>query len=175
MEPAQELISRQLSRPLFVGGTAHASVHGRPVSATFYRPLRSFYDDICAALRFLDLNGLVSLTDSAEGEKFVVGSGLGLTGRFTANLCYTRLRNLMFGDITAVDPDTSSIPNIVLLSTTNGQPETVMVGELKTLWTVNLERFPPSLANSKVGATCLIGRFPYPAVCAKLTVSQGKR
>lgn len=44
-----------------------------------------FYEDILAALEGLDLSDLISLTDSLENERFLVGNELGLTSRFKTN------------------------------------------------------------------------------------------
>lgn len=71
-----------------------------------------FYEDILAALEGLDLSDLISLTDSLENERFLVGNELGLTSRFDWNVCgavskalsVSTQRNICFGDLHCVNP-----------------------------------------------------------------------
>lgn len=67
----------------------------------------NFEQEILTACQSHGLSGNVSLTDSLEGEKFIVRNKLGLTDQFTWNVCdavikallVTTLSHLHFGDI----------------------------------------------------------------------------
>ena len=156
MEPARDLLARPLPHLLHDGGTENPSAHGSPVSATFFAPWPSFYDDIRIALQSMDLNGQVSLIESRIGERYLTGNELGLTTRFARNLCdpvsealsVTNMRDIMFGDIHSVRKTTMEIPDLVMVKLVNPeQPnrETtilVLVGDMKTYWTLELELYP---------------------------------
>lgn len=166
MEPARVLIARAAPAVLFDQGTVSPSIHGEAVSSSFFYPWTSFVADIMQALSTLDLSGQVSLSDSAEGEKYMVGNELGLTGRFAKNVCdpvtkalsVTRLRNLFFGDIQCVRLNPTLIPDVVLLSTENpGLPRrdntaAIATGEIKTFWTFDLENYRLSAGSEDLTA-----------------------
>src|SRR5699024_11799487 len=87
MEPARDLLARPLPHILHDGGTENPSVHGSPVSAAFFAPWTSFYEDVRVALQSMDLSGQVSLIESRNGERYLTDNELGLTARFVRNLC----------------------------------------------------------------------------------------
>ncbi|ODM23371.1 hypothetical protein SI65_00960 [Aspergillus cristatus] len=137
METVSQLLSRPL--PLSTGRTAHVRLS----------QIRSFLYVLqtCAAL---DLTGLVPITDDAS-EDFIVGSELGLTGRFAKNLCdgvskalsTTTLRHIKFGDYQASEPRIENkIPDVVMLSMPGCQ--SVAILEFKPWWGVRLESYPIS-------------------------------
>jgi len=169
MEPARDLLARPLPHILYDGGTKSPSIDSSPVSATFFAPWPSFYEDVRVALQSMDLDGQVSLIESRNGERYLTGNEPGLTTRFVRNLCdpvsealsVTHLRQVMFGDVYSIRKTTMEIPDLVMVKLVNPeQPnrETtilVLVGEMKTWWTLELELFPVSspaedLQNSSV-------------------------
>jgi hypothetical protein len=86
MEPAEDLLSRAVPQLYFAGGTHELSVSDERLCASYMHIWPNFTDEILRSFHQLDLSGLVNFTDSREGEKFLVGSELGLTGRFTQNI-----------------------------------------------------------------------------------------
>lgn len=158
MEPARDLLARPLPHLLYDGGTESPSIHGSPVSATFFTPWPSFYENVHVALQSMNLDEPVSLIESRNGEHYLTGSEPGLTARFVRNLCdpvsealsVTHLHDIMFGDIHSVRRTTTEIPDLVMVKLVNPeQPNRatttlVLVGEMKTWWTLELELFPVS-------------------------------
>lgn len=103
-----------------------------------------------AVSQTLDLTAEVSLTDSAEGEKYVVGNELGLTARFVANVCdpvakalsVTSEGHVRFGDIQAVKLGPTSFPGVTLLGLGSENTSLLALVELKPFWTFTLEQYP---------------------------------
>lgn len=165
MKLARDLLARPLPHILHDRGTESPSVHSTPVSAAFFAPWTSFYEDVRVALQSMDLNGQVSLIESRNAERYLTGNELGLTTRFVRNLCdpvsealsVTHLRQVMFGDIHSIRTTTMEIPDLVMVKLVNPeQPnrETttlVLVGEMKTWWTFELEQFPVSSPAEELG------------------------
>lgn len=154
MESASDLIARKLPPLLHIRGTrpTDPSVSHESVSATLLHIWPNFLEDVVTACRSVNLSGQISLTDSAEEEKFAVGSARGFAGRVVNNLCspvakalsVTPLSNLRFGDAQAVK-DTVGLPDVVafLLRNTNTSPPNeqgvlIMAGELKPSWNLTL-------------------------------------
>ncbi|EHA21124.1 hypothetical protein ASPNIDRAFT_123131, partial [Aspergillus niger ATCC 1015] len=107
-------------------GTSTASITSESVSARFLREWNNFNE-----------------------ETFAVGSGLGLTGRFSKHICdavtkalsVTSLSHLRFGDYQTIRPfESDKIPNLVML--TVPRHKILLGGEIKTFWTVFLEDYP---------------------------------
>lgn len=171
MEQSLDLISRRLPELLFKGGTTNPSTSNERVSAHFMHLWPRFCEDVLLHTRSLDLSGLISVTDALEGEGFVVGNELGLTGRFSHNvlgavtkaLSTTEFSNLCFGDVHSANPGSTVFPGVVMLGLMPEptRPELLAVGELKTFWTLELERFP-------VDAPVAVRRFLEPHIGAYL-------
>lgn len=176
MEPAHDLLARRLPNLRFDGGTTHPSLHGNPVSATLFHRWASFTTDIQNALENLDLTLEVTLTDSGEGEQYIVGNELGLTARFVGNVCVpvakalsvTSRHGLTFGDIQFISPDPAAIPDVVIFdSPTPHSPDgsrkrMVATGKVKTFWTFRLEDFPiGATAEELQGLEVPIGKSTY--------------
>ena len=120
------------------------------------RPWYSSQDDISVAYKTLDLDGLVSIRDAAEGERYVLGNERGLATRIVGNICdpvttalsVANLSNLRFADIQAASSNPSKTPDVVLLSldrpgaTGRRHMKMLCVGEYKPMWTVDLHDFP---------------------------------
>lgn len=151
METAADLVDRRLPRPLHIRGTTEPSISSERVSASFLHLWPDFLQEILTARQSVDLGGRVSLTDSAEGERFAVGRKLGLAGRVESNLCdpvskalsVTHLSSVRFGDAQAVE-EAFGLPDVVAFLLQNIDPNEqnttlIFVGELKTYWTLNLE------------------------------------
>jgi hypothetical protein len=104
-----------------------------------------------------------------ESEVYVVGSKLGISGRFVRNLCdpvTEALRPLSqtsvrFGDIQALIPTARAVPDIAfgLLGTgfTASYKGIYMVGEYKTPWTVYPDEMIIDCANPDPRLETLIG------------------
>ncbi|PLN77295.1 hypothetical protein BDW42DRAFT_177037 [Aspergillus taichungensis] len=153
METAGDLLARPLPALEFVGGTQHASISKEWISARFLHEWKSFENDIRSALGQLDLSGSVSYTHPPEPDRFVVANELGLTSRFNHHVCdavakalaVTGLHNVRFGDVQAVRPGLTEVPDVVALYSADPtivsreECKLLSVGELKTWWTVSLE------------------------------------
>ncbi|KAJ5939874.1 hypothetical protein N7516_000042 [Penicillium verrucosum] len=149
METAAEVILRPIP-PLTtqINGTRYVSNSSEVISLRFFHEWESFKQDVLEASDSLDLSHPVPYTDDVS-ETYVVGSELGLTGRFSKNVCdpvskvfATCLSHLKFGDYqsSAGPTDTTQVPDITLFNTT-GPPRPAAVGELKSFWTVELEDY----------------------------------
>lgn len=115
--------------------------------------LSSFLTEALSTYNDLDLSTLVSITDDQDlSERFAIGCEPGLTTRFAKHVCdavskvmsvVPGLSHLTFGTYKAAVPtDSKKVPDIVLLLTPNWR--IVLVGELKTYWTVSLQDHPVS-------------------------------
>ena len=149
METVAEVILRPVP-PLTtqINGIRYVSNSSEVISLRFFHEWESFKQDVLEASDSLDLSHPVPYTDDVS-ETYVVGSELGLTGRFSKNVCdpvskvfATCLSHLKFGDYqsSAGPTDTSQVPDITLFNTT-GPPRPAAVGELKSFWTVELEDY----------------------------------
>ena len=146
METASELIERPLPPLIRLGGTTYPSIPTETISARFIHEWQNFESEVLEACDSLDLSRKLSSTD--ETEDWRLGSELGLTGRFakhvgdavTKALSVTELAGVKFGDYQCVEPyDASKVPDMILLEL----PEVaLLVGEMKTYWTLPLERYP---------------------------------
>ncbi|KAJ5800196.1 uncharacterized protein N7518_002264 [Penicillium psychrosexuale] len=149
METAAEVILRPVPPLIQINGTRYVSNSSEVISLRFFHEWQSFKQDVLEASDSLDLSHPVPYTDDVS-ESYVVGSGLGLTGRFSKNVCdpvskvfaTTCLSHLKFGDYqsSARPTDTSQVPDITMFNTTES-PRPAAVGELKSFWTVELEDY----------------------------------
>ena len=149
METAAQLISRTPPQLTQVNGTTRASMSGETVSLQFLQEWINFEQDVLQACSTLNLSQPVPLTDD-RSEDFLVGSELGLTGRFSKHICdavtkalsITNLSNLKFGDYQVLEPTerNKSVPDVIMVDSINST--VVVVGELESFWTVQLERYP---------------------------------
>lgn len=123
MEPASVLLARQLPAVHRIRGTVYPSVHRDVVAVRFMHHWSLFREEVLNALSLVNLTNMVS-GDSSEGDKYVVGNELGLSGRIISNICdpvmrglaATHLSNLCFADIHTALMNPSMIPDVVLLS-----------------------------------------------------------
>ncbi|CAI7607490.1 unnamed protein product [Penicillium glandicola] len=141
METASDLLARPLPILTQENGTYHASNSRTIISVRLFDEWTSFKDEVCHTIQNIDLDGLVPRTD-VIGDTYVVGSELGLTGRFDKHVydavslaCKSAGLALQFGDQQAALPPTEVIPNVVLLQT--GQYRKPI--PLKTFWTVSVD------------------------------------
>lgn len=146
----QETASDLLARPLPIltqeNGTQHPSNSRSMISVRLFHEWTSFKGDVRQIIQNIDLNGLAPCMD-VTGDTYVVGSELGLTGRFDKYVCDAVSLAcksvglpLQFGDRQAALPPTDVIPDIVLLQP--GQyRKTILPIELKTFWTVKLDAY----------------------------------
>jgi hypothetical protein len=147
METASDLLARPLPRLTQEIGTHHPSNSRSIISVRLFYEWTSFKDEVREIIQNLDLNGLVPYTD-VTSDTYVVGSELGLTGRFDKHICdpvslacMSAGLPLQFGDRQAALPPTDVIPDVVLLQP--GQyRKTILPIELKTFWTVRLDAYP---------------------------------
>ncbi|KAJ5817015.1 hypothetical protein N7447_009248 [Penicillium robsamsonii] len=149
METAADVIQRPVPPLTQINGTRYVSNSSEVISLRFFHEWQSFDQDVLEASYSLDLSHPVPYTDDVS-ESYVVGSELGLTGRFCKNVCdpvskvfaNTCLSHLKFGDYqsSAGPTDTSQVPDITMFNTT-GPPRPAAVGELKSFWTVELEDY----------------------------------
>ncbi|PYI10207.1 hypothetical protein BO78DRAFT_306364 [Aspergillus sclerotiicarbonarius CBS 121057] len=147
MEPASQLIMRTPPPLQKLNGTDYPSMSGESISLRFFKEWENFRSDVLQACATVDLSQHVPLTDD-QTENHALGSELGLTGRFSKHICdavskalsVTHLSSLKFGDYQAFSPprEADSVPDVVMLTLPDATP--VAVGELKTYWTVNIER-----------------------------------
>ncbi|RHZ51202.1 hypothetical protein CDV55_100908 [Aspergillus turcosus] len=150
MESARELVERPVPHLNQSRGTTHASISGEDISARFLHEWIGFPRQVLTLCNTLNLDANVSITDDSDtNERYVVGSELGLTGRFSKSICdavakvlsVTELAHLTFGDFqAAAHTDSRDVPDVVLLSLPRSN--VITVGELKTFWTVLLEDYP---------------------------------
>ncbi|KAF9253372.1 hypothetical protein DTO027I6_3417 [Penicillium roqueforti] len=149
METAAEVILRPVPPLIQINDTRYVSNSSEVISLRFFHEWQSFKQDVLEASDSLDLSHPVPYTDDVS-ESYVVGSGLGLTGRFSKNVydpvskvfATTCLSHLKFGDYqsSAGPTDTSQVPHITMFNTM-GPPRPAAVGELKSFWTVELEDY----------------------------------
>ncbi|KAJ5794954.1 hypothetical protein N7457_001553 [Penicillium paradoxum] len=149
METAAQVILRTVPPLTTINGTRYVSNSSEVISLRFFHEWQSFKQDVLEVSDSLDLSHPVPYTDDIS-ESYVVGSELGLTGRFSKNVCdpvskvfaTTGLSHLKFGDYqsSAGPTDTSQVPDITMFNTT-GPPRPAVVGELKSFWTVELEDY----------------------------------
>lgn len=151
MQSAADLLSRPLPILQQQGGTTHASVHSERLSGNHMYEWVGFREQATEILQQFDFSGMVSITDSLEGEKYVVANKLGLTARFIQNVCepinkalsVAGFPSLRFGDVQAVAASDPLFPDAVMLQINSlGQGNLLAVGELKTYWTLRLENMP---------------------------------
>lgn len=153
MEPASALISRPIPRLKQINGTTHTSISSETISASFLHEWTNFKAEVMAACSSLDLSAHVPITDDRDdGERFAVGSELGLTGRFAKHVCdavskvlsVTSLSDFSFGDYQAFEPAYSDkVPDVIMINLPDSKA--VLVVELKSYWTVRLEDYPVNI------------------------------
>ncbi|KAG2002872.1 hypothetical protein GB937_009408, partial [Aspergillus fischeri] len=149
METAAEVNLRPVPPLTQINGTRYVSDSSEVISLRFFHEWKTFKQDVLEASASLDLSHPVPYTDDVS-ESYVVGSTLGLNGRFSKNVCdpvskvfaTTCLSYLKFGDYqsSAGPTDTSQVLDITMFNTT-GPPRPAAVGELKSFWTVELEDY----------------------------------
>lgn len=152
MEPVSLLLQRPIPRLKQSRGTTNVSISGEAILAQFLHEWLDFPQQVstlCNSLN-IDANANVSVTDdSDDNEHFLVGSKLGLAGRFYKHVCdavakalsVTDLAHLAFGDFQATHTD-SGVPDVVLL--TLPRMNVLAGGVLKPFWMVELEEYPVS-------------------------------
>jgi hypothetical protein len=148
MEPLSLLLEGPIPRLKQCRGTTNVSMSGEAISAQFLHEWLDFPQQVSTLCNSpnLDLDANVPVTDdSDDNEHFLVGSKLGLAGRFHKYICdavakalsATDLAHLAFGDFQAAVRTNSDGPDVVLLSLP--RLNVIIVGELKAFWTVDLE------------------------------------
>ncbi|OQE83628.1 hypothetical protein PENNAL_c0031G11923 [Penicillium nalgiovense] len=160
MEPARLQLARPLPHLIQSYGTMHSSVSNDRVALAYMGPWNSFVEEAMNLFQSTQLNHEVPMHN--ESEVYVVGSKLGISGRFIRSLCdpvTEALRPLSqkpvrFGDIQAHIPTARAVPDIAfgLLGAhfTPSNEGIYMVGEYKTPWTVD-DSQGPSLRELFVG------------------------
>jgi hypothetical protein len=152
MESPRELLAREVPNLFKLEGTTSPSVSDETLCATYMHLWTNFETQVRDAVASLNFTDLVSLTDAVEGDSYYVGSELGLTTRFARHICdpvskAMSVTNvpLRFGDLQALRPNPTSIPDVTLAIFQHGTPPSaetatlIAAGELKTWWTVDLE------------------------------------
>lgn len=111
---------------------------------TLFHEWTSFKREVNNAIQRVDLTHPVPCTND-NLDQYVVGSKLGLTGRFSKHVCdavslacSSAGLPLQFGDRQAGLPSTEVTPDMVLL-TADEVRKTIIPIELKTFWTVRLD------------------------------------
>ncbi|KAJ5602514.1 hypothetical protein N7537_005470 [Penicillium hordei] len=149
IETASDLLARPLPILTQENGT-HSPSESRTIISTLFK------DEVHQIIRNIDLVGLVPCMD-VTGNTYVVGSELGLTGRFYKHVCdavslacKTAGLPLQFDDRQAALPPTDVIPDVVLLHA--GQyRNTILPIELKTFLTVRLDIYQIGAGWSSIG------------------------
>lgn len=121
MEEAAQLILRPPPHLTQVNGTTCASLSSETVSLQSLQEWPTFEQDVLQACSGLDLSLPVPLTDD-QSENFIVGSELGLTGRFSKHICdavtkalpATNLSNLKCGDCQVLEPTDEKKRSLIL-------------------------------------------------------------
>ena len=144
MEPASALLARPLPTLTQENGTHHMSNSRTVIDLKLFHEWTSFKNEVNNAIQRTDLTNQVLCTNDNR-DHYVVGSELGLTGRFQKHVCdavslacSSAGLHLEFGDRQAGLPATEVTPDVVLL-TADARRKTIMPIELKTFWTVRLD------------------------------------
>lgn len=149
METAYALLARPLPMLTQENGIANPSDSRAWISTNLFHEWTSFNDEVLRTIQSIDLSGLVPCTD-VTSDTYIVGSELGLTGRFAKHVCdavslacKSAGLALQFGDRQAERVSTDVIPDVVLLKSViqDSSPlrKTILPIELKTFWTVPLD------------------------------------
>ncbi|CAG8902924.1 unnamed protein product [Penicillium egyptiacum] len=153
MQTAGQVLASPLPLIRQARGTSQPSVSNEWLHQRFIHQWTTFDQEIRSALASLDLNFQIAHIDSPSGDVYLVGNEIGLSGRFVNNVCEPVAKILVrasqpatvMGDIQAFEAPTSDvIPDIsigVTLFSNDSQAQVKIVGELKTYWTVALDRF----------------------------------
>lgn len=169
MEPARLQLARPLAPLLRNGGTAHPSVHNDRVALGYMGRWVSFAQDVMTMFHSTPITHQVPI--NKESENYVVGSELGLSGRFVRNLCDPVIQALMplpemssvrFADIQALTHSDRVVPDVAFGLVVNPESSAsldniFMVGEFKTPWTVNFHEMEINCPNPDPGLETLIG------------------
>jgi hypothetical protein len=154
MQTAGQVLASPLPLIRQARGTSHPSVSTEWLHQRFIHQWTTFDQEIRSALASLDLNFQIAHIDSPS--VYLVGNEIGLSGRFVNNVCEPVAKILVrasqpamvMGDMQAFEAPTSDvIPDIsigVTLFSNDSEAQVKIVGELKTYWTVALDRFSPS-------------------------------
>lgn len=174
MEPAR----RQLARPLPPlernGGIWRPSVHTDRMALGYMGHWSSFIQDVMNIFHSASITHQVPVHN--ESENYVVGSELGLSGRFLRNLCGPVIEALMplagmssmrFVDFQALTVPGTTIPDVAFGLVARPEPSDSlgrisMVGEFKTPWTVELHHMDISHPNPDPRLERLIGTLSSP-------------
>lgn len=173
MEPAQVQLARPLVPLLRNGGTTHPSVHNDRVALGYMGHWVSFVQDVMTLFQSTPMNHQVPINN--EFENYVVGSELGLSGRFVRNLCDPVMQALMplpemssvrFADIQALTLSGRIVPDVAFGLVVNPESSASldgisMVGEFKTPWTVTIHEMQINCPNPNPRLETLIG-IPLP-------------
>ncbi|KAJ5893476.1 hypothetical protein N7495_005167 [Penicillium taxi] len=143
-EPARVSLARRLPFLTLEYGTQNASISGIKFNLDNLTEWNTFSRDIHNALQTVDLDVMVPV--DVKTDKYIIGSELGLTGRFTKHVCDPVVNALIavrvplrFADRQAIPPPATMIADIVLSKRDVTPPSVIMVIELKTLWTFDLD------------------------------------
>ncbi|KAI1838429.1 hypothetical protein DTO006G1_3690 [Penicillium roqueforti] len=135
MQTAGQVLASPLPLLRQARGTSHPSVSTEWLHQRFIHQWTTFDQEIRSALASLDLNFQIAHIDSPSGEVYLVGNEIGLSagngdGRYSS----------LEAPTSDVIPDVS----IGVTLSNDSQAQVKIVGELKTYWTVALDRFSPS-------------------------------
>ncbi|KAJ5779246.1 hypothetical protein N7457_006966 [Penicillium paradoxum] len=170
MEPARSQLARPLPPLERNGGTLHPSVHTDRVALGYMGHWVSFVQDVMAMFHAAAITHQVPVHN--ESENYVVGSELGLSGRFVRNLCDPVIEALIplpemsstrFADIQALTVHGTVIPDVAFGLVAQPEPldslaRISMVGEFKTPWTVGLHQMDITRPNPDLRLENLIGQ-----------------
>ncbi|OQE07677.1 hypothetical protein PENVUL_c012G08578 [Penicillium vulpinum] len=169
MEPAVVQLARPLTSLARNGGTQHASIHNDRVALTYMQHWSSFLQETRTFFLSVHITHQVPIKD--ESEIYVVGSELGLSGRFVRNLCDPVMQALMpldqmssvrFADIQALTPSGRTVPDVTFGLVNPSFPRSTtglyMVGEFETPWTVDVDEMRINCPNPAPRLETLIGQ-----------------
>lgn len=151
MSTAQEILARPPPRLLSLHHILNVSDSQAVINIQLFHEWSGFKDLVRKTVDRLDLTSIIPHTDEAVDNGYIVGSELGLTGRFACHVCDPVARvldsinlRICFGDRQATRLGSSSVtPDVVILKREDPHnPRPVMVVELKTYWTVDLSWSP---------------------------------
>ncbi|CAG8335172.1 unnamed protein product [Penicillium nalgiovense] len=169
MEPARLQLARPLPHLIQSYGTMHSSVSNDRVALAYMGPWNSFVEEAMNFFQSTQLNHEVPMHN--ESEVYVVGSKLGISGRFIRSLCDPvtealrplSQKSVRFGDIQAHIPTARAVPDIAfgLLGAhfTPSNEGIYMVGEYKTPWTVYPHQMTIDCPNPDPQLETLIGQL----------------
>ncbi|KAJ5111959.1 hypothetical protein N7532_000004 [Penicillium argentinense] len=148
VETVKEMLARPLPALISPRGTSNPSDSRTIINVRLFHEWSRFGAEVRRILEELGLDQTILQIDDSKDKHYIVGNELGLTGRFCRHACDAVSRalattdlSIRFGDRQAANLPVSDIPpDVVLLKGDNPRYlRPVMVIELKTFWTVNLD------------------------------------